>query len=726
MHNQSDMRLEKTGAAPGLPRNPGLVDSATRLSAVLPLNDAARRALFILAAGMFAAFAATTICIALDIHDGLSLTDLPTVKYSFPSLYIAYFVPEPVERAQVIAFIAGAYLMSLALVLFPTLDSKISMTAGRTFLAAFLLATIGCCLLGQTQLYYQEPIRHFSTFLAAWKPEAPALWMAAFAAAVTPAFMPPGKLRRAATTIVAAVGIVALVVLCARYTFVAPPDGLSSDIRNHHDSAALHSIVQSTSGQVPYFDFIPQYGGYGLFAVPFFRLDLDPWFALCLFLFSCTLVSFFSMGIAVAIASRSWQCGSLAGLVAFWLSGLAHAPYSYFQGAPVRTFFPSIFLLLFSLYSKFPRPVSAISGFMIPFAIYWNPETGLVCLGAAVSFLIFDIAVRRHSDGSFSREGLAPASIFLLACFFTSAIIEAAALIFLDRMVPVADLFVHDVLFSKFGYFNLPMPLLDVWVPAAFAFCLLLSFPSSVSNSISTTGDTFRTRALFGYFCAMLFSGLFLFYQARSYTGTLVGFAFPIVCGGFSWLWIDSRPDTKWRATGFLLTGNALAIFGFAVASAALAGSPIFKSSPFMNPLSMTMSADDRMLRAFIRKESQGYQGAFIVSPQAWRLHLLSGVSPPKTIPPQSGLLSRSQEEETLKAALPQSGYALFVDREYFSPQGYYRSPFPDILLARIKTYWQRGEVLKLNSGEFSVFKPKGSTERRIPPLEHEQIDIQR
>ena len=721
------MRLDhKTQTA--LNRESGLVDAATPPPAVLRLNDAARRALAILAAGIFASFAATAICVALDVHDVLGLADLPTVQFLFPSLHITYFFPEPVERAQVIAFIAGACLMSLALVIFPKLDSRISKAAGRIFLAMFVLAIIGCFLLGRT--HYQEPIRHFFTFHAAWRPESPTFWIAAFVAAVSPALFPFGKLRRAVTTLLAAVSVAALALLCLRYSFVAPADGLAWDIRNHHDSAALHSVVQSTFGQIPYFDFIPQYGGYGLFAIPFFRLGLDPWAALCLFLFSCTLVSFFSMGIAVAIASRSWQCGSLAGIVVFWLSGLAHAPYSYFQGAPVRIFFPSIFLLLFSLYTKSRRLVCAIGGFMIPFAIYWNPETGVVCLGAAASFLMFDIAVRRHTDGTFSAKALMPASIFLIACVCTAAVLEATAVIFLGRVVNVSDLFFHAALFSKFGYFNLPMPPLDVWVPAAFAFCLLLSFPSWVSTPVSTpvsnAGDSLRTRAFFGYFCAMLFSGLFLFYQGRSYTGNLVGFAFPIVCGGFSWLWVDSKPDAKRRAGGFSWTGNSIAIFGFAVASAALAGNPIFKSAPFLNPLAMTISADDQTLRTFIRKESQGHQGAFIVSPQAWRLHLLSGVAPPNDLPPQSALITRMQEEQTLKAALPDSGYALFVEPEYFAPQAYFRSPFPEILMARINAYWERGELLKLNSGEISTFEPKGSTERIIPRTGHDLVGIQR
>jgi len=214
----------------------------------------------------------------------------------------------------------------------------------------------------------------------------------------------------------------------------------------------------------------------------------------------------------------------------------------------------------------------------------------------------------------------------------------------------------------------------------------------------------------------MLFSGLFLFYQGRSYTGNLVGFAFPLVCGGFSWLWIDSGQRNTWRATGLALAGSNFAIFAFAVASAALAGSPVFKSAPFMNPLAMAMSAEDRMLRAFIRKKSQGHQGAFIVSPQAWRLHLLSGVAPPRGVPPQSGLFTRFQEEQTLDAALPDSGYALFVDREYFVPQGYFRSPFPEMLMDRINSNWERRELLKLKSGELSVFEPKGSAGRRNAP----------
>jgi hypothetical protein len=299
----------------------------------------------------------------------------------------------------------------------------------------------------------------------------------------------------------AAAGIAALVLLCARYSFVAPPDGLSwtsaiTTIRRPH------SIVQALWADT-YLDFIPSMeatAGRG----PLFQLGLDPWFALePVPAFPARLSHFFSIGIAVAIASRSWQCGSLAAIVVFWLSGLAHAPYSYFQGAPVRIFFPSIFLLLFSLYTKSPRLVSAISGFMIPFAIYWNPETGLVCLGAAVCFLIFDIAVRDGSPGARRHR------------YFSCALLRRAVpggrlLARFDRMVPLADS--SCVLFSKFGYFNLPDAASDVWCPHL-AFCLLPFFPARFRRQSQLRATAFAPE-LFWIFCAML-SRTVSFYQGR-------------------------------------------------------------------------------------------------------------------------------------------------------------------------------------------------------------------
>ena len=705
--------MQNTEAAPA--RGPEVADGAT--FAAVPLNDAARKALVILAAGTLAAVAATMLCLAAGVHNGRDPADVQVIRNLFPSLRISDFLPEPLERAQAIAFIAGAYSMSIALALLPRLDSMIPPRAARPFWALFASAVFGYLVFGQNA--FQYPSRLFGTVKSVWLPEEPVLWIVAFGITASPVLVGSTELRRHATHFLAAIGILVLVLLCARVSLLEPPYGLTLDIQNHHNSAALHSIVQSTFGQIPYVDFVPQYGGYGLFAVPFFRLGVDPWLALSLFLFFCYLVTFGAMATAVALNARSWVAGSYAGIAAFWLCANFQFEYSFFQGIPLRAFFPSIFLLLFSLYARSPALVCAIGGLMVPFAFYWNPETGLVCLVATASFLLFDAIAQSRSGGPTWGQRLWPLLLFSVACALTTAALWTAAALLLERSPTASNFFTHMNVFSRLGFLNLPMPLLDVWVPAAFAFCLLLSFP----GHDRAARDEVRSKALFGVYCAMLFSGLFFYYQGYSFTGKLIAFAFPLLCGGFSWLWAGAEPAE--RVSGFRFPRRNVAILAFAVASAALAGSP-FTHTPFLDPTSVTMSDDDQALRAFIRNESRGHRAAMIVSPQAWRLHLLSGVSPPASIPPQSGLHTRFQEQDTLNGLSPSSGYALFVDPRYFSERAHTGTPFPKILKLHIDAQWRRGETLRLNSGELTVFYPKDPSERRTPPAYDNQIEFRR
>ena len=658
----------------------------------ISFNAAAQKALAILIAGAFGSVLTTMVCLALGINNGLDPADVPAVRDLFPSLQIRYFLPEPLERAQVISFMIGAYIASIGLVLFPRIERMVSTKTAAPF---WFLLSIGCSIVlvfGDDA--FQIPVRLYATLKSVWLPEKPALWLALFLVASAPVFAKSWRFRCRVEHILGAISILGVLVLCARVTFLEPPKGLTLDISNHHNSAALHSVVQSAFGHVPYLDFVPQYGGYGLFALPFFRLGLEPWAALCLFIFCCYVVTFGAMGAAVGFAAKSWVAGAYAGIIAFWLSSDFRTALSYFQGFPVRTLFPSIFLLLVSVYPLYPRLISIISGFMVPVAIFWNPETGIVCLAATASLLVFDAAMHRHLSPA-ARVWLTPALLFLLTFFIASAAFYAGTLLILDHAIPLGELLLHGIVFSSFGYFNLPMPPLDLWVPAAGAFCLLLSSP------VPYAAD--RGRILFGFFCAMLFAGLFFYYQGRSYTGNLVGLSFPIVCGLIAWLW----PNANDRLLNCELTKRNLVVLAFAVASAALSGSS-FISAAFLNPLLARTVSDDQALRDFIRKESGNLQTAFILSPQAWRLHLLSSIAPPKMVPPQSGLLSRAQEETTIRALDPKAGYLLFVDPTYFSRK--VATPgnrFHKILIERIDSEWQRQNSLKLPTGELTVYKPR-------------------
>lgn len=682
--------------------------------AAVDLNDAARKAIPILAAGALAAVAATALCLALGIRNGLDPEQIVLIRDAFPSQSMSAFLPEPLERAQVFAFIAGAYLMSVAMLhssrlrfLASRAGSAASPTglraiSGQVYWTLLTIALVASLVFGQTA--YGDPVRFFYLFLPAWRPRDPMLWYWTFVAAAAPVLLNTARLRRWGTGLLAAMSLVALVWLCARFSFVAPQPGLAVDLRNHHDSAVLHSVVQSAFGQIPYLDFIPQYGGYGLFARPFFWLGMDPWLTLSLFLFTCWLASFGALAAAVAIASRSWMAGSLAGIVAFWLTGDAWSWVTFYQHAPVRTLFPSLFLLLFSLYAQRPKAIAALAGLAVPVAVYWNPETGLVCFAAALCLLVVDIVAGWRRDEPSERRlcaGARPAAClaaFLAACVVGAALFEGAAFLSRGQLLSMSSMGLHAGVFMQYGLLNLPIPPLDVWLPAALVFCLLLTWPAATRTS---TGDA-RDSALFGYFCAVLFAGLFFYYQGRSYTSNLVTFAFPLVCAGFSWLWNEGKARCEPITLRLVLVRQNAPIVAFAIAAATLTASP-FLAAPFSNPLSMTVSDDDQALREFIRRESRPHETAFIVSPQAWRLHLLSGVAPPANIPPQSGLLTRAEEREALAAATPGAGYALFVDPRYFVPA----TRFTRTLMAQISSEWQPDKTLELPSGELTVMRPR-------------------
>lgn len=682
-----------------------IVQGEANLSAAaIDLGSAADKAAVVLAAGALSALAATLLCLALGIRDGLDPGHIAMIRDSFPSLRTADFFPEPLERAQALAFIAGAYFTALALIRFPQLvrvsrhGSGVSQSSGRTYCALLAIALIASLLFGRTA--FEDPVGHFYTFLPAWLPRHPVLWYCAFAVTAAPILLHSSAMRQRYTGILAAMSVVALVLLCARLSFVAPAAGLALEFRNHHDSAVLHSVVQSAFGQIPYIDFVPQYGGYGLFARPLFELGLDPWLALCVFMFLCSLTSFGALGAAVAVASKSWRAGSLAAIVAFWLSSDAWSVATLYQHAPLRTLFPAIFLLLLSLSARWPRSAAAVSGLVIPVALYWNPETGLVCFAAVCSTLVLEAIARGRPAGHYG--GLSRPAWFFAACLIAAAAAAGVTLLSRSHAFPLEHLGLHANLFSRHGYLNLPMPPLDLWLPAAGLFCLLLSIPAAASSMACSIRD----RARFGFFCAMLFAGLFFYYQGRSHTTNLVAFSFPLVCAGFVWLWTDggspNAPVSRW----FFLARQNLLMLAFAIASAALVASP-FTAAPLLNPLSPALSDDDRALREFIRKESQGREAAFIVSPQAWRLHLISGVAPPRRIPPQSGLLTRMNEQDALAAVAPDSAHALFIDPQYFSPHNHSWSPFAPLLLARIASGWQQRKTLRLHSGELTVMTPK-------------------
>ena len=160
------------------------------------MNDAARKAFAILAAGVAAVMVATLLCLTAGIHNGLDPADVPAIRNLFPSLRISDFYPEPLERAQAVAFVAGAYIMSITLVLLPRLDSMIPPIAARLFWTLFAAAIVAYLFFGENA--FQFPSRYFGTLKSVWLPEYPALWIATLVITASPVTVHSALWRRRA------------------------------------------------------------------------------------------------------------------------------------------------------------------------------------------------------------------------------------------------------------------------------------------------------------------------------------------------------------------------------------------------------------------------------------------------------------------------------------------------------------------------------------------------
>lgn len=185
----------------------------------------------------------------------------------------------------------------------------------------------------------------------------------------------------------------------------------------------------------------------------------------------------------------------------------------YFQYHPLRTIFPG--LLLFIAVRYFRRRNRAwyfLALLVVPLAILWNPETGLVLLVSWAAYLLFlEYAAGggwrawgRRSARHLLRIGLALAGVW--AAFYG---VHAAVY---QKPPDLALLFliVRDV--SHYGYGCIPMPRLHPWI-----LMLLVYFAGLTVSLVSLRHGPVTERTAFIFLVSLLGLGSFTYYLGRSH-----------------------------------------------------------------------------------------------------------------------------------------------------------------------------------------------------------------
>jgi hypothetical protein len=655
--------------------------------------EALWRSGWILVAATVSAAGATFVAAVHGIRDGLTPEIAREISaFLFVALDPARFRPEPLERMQAGSFFAGALVASVALHVRNPPARWRALSRGSFLVLAAALTAIslvwGRDSAGAPNI--TSSILHNTLYYA----DSP-LWLAAFA------FLMAGSLPRDGArglwTERAVLGIAAgfLVFTCARSTWLEPVPGLAPDGRNHHSSAVLHSIVVSLSGAVPYVDFIPQYGGYGMFAAPFAWLIGDGWWAVSLFLFAGTVATIAALATSVFLVTGQLAPAIQAAVLAMYLLSPTFGTEPYYQVFPVRTLFPALFLLAFAAMERYPRAMAAAAGAMAPVAFYWNPETGLFCtLASVASFVVFGAMDRLHGRGARQVRS----QLTLLAAAMLVAGVAGYGLLSLagGRLFDAATMLLYPSIFSLLGLGNLPMPLLDLWIPFAFLFVLLVSLPLPGEG---TREDAFAL-ARYGLFCGVLFALLSLYYQGRSFADNLFLFVFPLVAGAVAWA---ARPIAGVGDGASRLTGASwVAAFAFAGLVACRSQLP-----EMALPWVSATNRDDAAIADFVQGSREGDGNVLVISPQAWRIHLLSAVPAPPEVAPLSSLLTRAQLEVLVAELDPARRRRVLVDAQFFHDE-LVPPALADAVRSALDRHWEAESSLDLPTGRLVRHRPRG------------------
>ena len=401
-------------------------------------------------------------------------------------------------------------------------------------------------------------------------------------------------------------------------------------------------------------DLVSQYGGMVEFARPFIALASgDPiglfWFA------------FFSLAasmIFIWLSTRILLSGNATlALIATWgiifLTTIKLQYFVCFQCSNFRWFWPSLFILLASL--ELPlRPYGRwLPYFLFPFAIYWNPETGLASLAAWIGWRTLanilpslNSSIEKRLLFNQGRDFAVATLVFL----FGAVLLSSYFLYKSNALLNFTLLFQYAKDFYQLGFGMIPMPTFHLW--NLYVLISLILFSVGIQFYLTGTHLCERNRERnsgFMIFSTLLFGLLFAYYQGRSYYSNLLVVSYPLWLALVAWLGLGSRVATSYdifpsrdRAP---LQGLLLAVLGISTSAMAVTN---FSLPVHPSPLGQHDLAGKTALIEFVQRTSDGKR-PFFVSFGAWRYALLTRQPADLEVVPLATMFRRDQLESYFK-----------------------------------------------------------------------------
>lgn len=299
----------------------------------------------------------------------------------------------------------------------------------------------------------------------------------------------------------------------------------------YHFEAVYYSMAQVFNGNHVLVDFSTQYGLYAHFLKPIIILmgGLTIWnfkvVMACLIAASLTAFYLFMRNIIKnkLLLFTGFFAVVFMSYSAFYLDYRVREYYQYF---PLRTLFPSFFLLAASYYFKKKTPALY---YAIPVwlsaGVLWNPDTGIIALVSWICVLIYD-EVSIFAGGGYGIKKTAWKIYFHLSTIAAIAvsfvILYSVGTFAASGVLPdMSKLTLYQRIYYAMGFGAMPMQLIHPWNMVVLV--LTASLSAAISGFIAVEKDeksAYFYRVIF--LLAVFGLGIFTYYQGRSHDWALV------------------------------------------------------------------------------------------------------------------------------------------------------------------------------------------------------------
>lgn len=297
---------------------------------------------------------------------------------------------------------------------------------------------------------------------------------------------------------------------------------------SYHFDAYFYPVYKVYCGYTQLIDFNNLYGFYSYFLVPFFKLlGGVNMYNFSIIMAGLVFITLISITITIYLVLRNKLVAFVSSLALSFIIIIAPSLYQgkfYLQGVPHRILFPAIILLLCTLIIKCRntklRKLIEILGYLASgLSLLWNIDTGLVVVITYLAFHIYINALELNINDKKLWIQIVKQIFFtflvVLCSYLTLTLITYVRA---GQFISFNDIFYGQMLFYKYGFGMLRMPLSHPWIIVIiiYAVALVKSFENIkfLKHNHSTTS---RINGIMYFILAVIGLGIFSYYQGRSH-----------------------------------------------------------------------------------------------------------------------------------------------------------------------------------------------------------------